>query len=63
MYLNLALRFFFRILFNKLMEQFKARFHYERENDHSVFLLLIFPCLKLKRALSKEKKINKTSKV
>ena len=34
---------------------FKARFHYERRIEHSLFLLLIFPRLKLKRALSEAK--------
>ena len=37
----------------------KARFHYERGIDHSLFLLLIFPCLKSKRALSEAKEIKK----
>ena len=38
----------------------KPRFHYERAKEHSLFLLLIFLRLKLKRALSKAKKFNKT---
>ena len=40
----------------------KARFHYERGIEHSLFLLLIFPSLKLKRALSKAKKSIKQTK-
>ena len=40
----------------------KARFHYERGKEHSLFLLLIFPRLKLKRALSKAKKSIKKTK-
>ena len=33
-----------------------ARFHYKRGKEHTLVLLLIFPRLKLKRALSKAKK-------
>ena len=40
----------------------KARFHYERGKEHSLFLLLIFPRLKLKRALCKAKKSIKQTK-
>ena len=40
----------------------KARFHYESRIDHSLFLLLIFPRLKLKQALSKAKKSIKQTK-
>ena len=40
----------------------KARFHYEREIEHSLVLLLIFSRLKSKRALNEAKKINKTNK-
>ena len=40
----------------------KARFHYERGIEHSLFLLLIFPRLKSKRALSKAKKSRKQTK-
>ena len=34
----------------------KASFHYERGKEHSLFLLLIFPLLKSKRAQSEAKK-------
>ena len=34
----------------------KARFHYEHGKENSLFILLIFPRLKLKQALSKAKK-------
>ena len=40
----------------------KARFHYERGKEHSLFLLLIFLRLKLKQALSKAKKSIKQTK-
>ena len=40
----------------------KARFHYERGIEHCLFLLFIFPRLKLKRALSKAKKSIKQRK-
>ena len=33
----------------------KARFHYEREMEHSLYLLYTFPRLKSKRALRKAK--------
>ena len=40
----------------------KARFHYKRGKEHSLFLLLIFLRLKLKQALSKAKKSIKQTK-
>ena len=40
----------------------KVRFHYENRIEQSLFLLLIFPRLKLKRALSKAKKSIKQTK-
>ena len=44
------------------MRCFKARFHFERGMEHSLFLLSIFPRLKSKRALSQAKKsIKQTS--
>ena len=38
----------------------KDSFHYEREMEHSLSLLLILPRLKSKQALYEAKKINKT---
>ena len=40
----------------------KTRFHYQLAKEHSLFLLLVFPRLKLKRALSKAKKSIKQTK-
>ena len=40
----------------------KARFHYERGKEHSFFFLLIFPRLKLKRAVTEAKKSTKEKK-
>ena len=40
----------------------KARFHYEQEMKHSLFLSLIFPRLKFKLALSEAKKSIKQTK-
>ena len=44
------------------LRKVKARFHYERGKEHSLFLLLIFSRLKLKQALSKAKKSIKQTK-
>ena len=50
------------IFIHKTYQVIKAYFHYERRKEHSLFLLLIFPRLKLKRALSKAKKSIKQTK-
>ena len=41
----------------------KACFHYERGMEHSLFLLLVCPCLKFKQKLSKAKKSIKQTKL
>ena len=52
------------MLFSTLVVEtgLKTHFHYESGKEHSLFLLLIFPRLKLKRALSKAKKSSKQTK-
>ena len=51
-----------KIEYSYIGYSFKACFHYEREMEHSLFVLLIFPRLKSKQALSEAKKSIKQSK-
>ena len=40
----------------------KARFHYEREKEHSLFVLLIFFCARFNFNRSLQSKVNKRNK-